>query len=102
MGDEDNGLAQTLRQFAELLLQRGARQGIERTERLIHQEKLRLGGERASHADALALAARQLSRITMRESVRIQPDQLQQFAHARPHAFPLPILKSRNERDIAL
>ena len=48
---------------AELVLQLAPRDRIERAERLVEEQQRRVGGERACHADALALAARELVRI---------------------------------------
>ena len=48
-----------------------ADQGIERTERLVHQHDVGVGGERAGDADALLLAARELMRIA-RDERRIE------------------------------
>ena len=52
---------------------------VERTERLVEQQHLRLDGERAGERHALALAARQLCRIAVRELVDL--DQPEQLAH---------------------
>ena len=45
------------RQPDELLLQRLARERVERAERLVEEENLRLGRKRARDGDALAHAA---------------------------------------------
>ena len=45
---------------AELAMQLGSRDRIERAERLVHQQHRRIGRERARQADALPLPARQL------------------------------------------
>ena len=50
-------------QRAELHLQLGAHDRVDRAEGLVHQQHRRLGGERAGHADALLLAAGQLAGI---------------------------------------
>ena len=59
--DDDDGLADLRLDAPELAVQLGARDGIERAERLVHQQDRRIGGERARDADALALAARELA-----------------------------------------
>ncbi len=65
--DENNGFLETLLQIGKFLLQLAARERVERAERLVHQENRRIGGECSRHAHALALAARKLVRISMRE-----------------------------------
>ena len=57
VGDEDDCLSQALLQGQEFALQFGAGDGIERAERLVHQEKRRIGGQSAGHADSLPLSA---------------------------------------------
>ena len=49
-------------------LQRVAGDRIERAERLVHQQQLGIGGQRAGDADTLLLAARQLVRDIARDS----------------------------------
>src|SRR5215207_11186468 len=51
--DEDDRLCQTLLERGELALERGARQGVERAEGLVHQEQRRVCRERTRDADAL-------------------------------------------------
>ena len=48
--------------------------GIEVRERLVHQERLRLAHDRATHRDALPLAARELHRLAVEHLG--QPEQL--------------------------
>ena len=47
-------------QPAELVLEPAANHGVDGAERLVHQQHRRVGGERAGHADALALPAGEL------------------------------------------
>ncbi len=47
----------------QVVLRLGADDRVERAERLVHQQHLRLGRERAGDADALLLAAGKLVRI---------------------------------------
>ena len=55
---------------------------VERAERLVEQQHLRLRGQRAGQRDALPLAAGELRRIARAEA--LEPDQLQQLvARAR-------------------
>ena len=67
-------------QAAEPLAQLLAHLGVERAERLVEQQHLRLGRERARERDALALAARELRRH--RVLVALELHQAQQL-HAR-------------------
>ena len=63
VGDEDYRFAQALLQGQKFALQFGASDGIERAERLVHQEECRIGGQGASHADSLPLSAGKFTRI---------------------------------------
>ena len=58
--DEDDRLAQLALDPQELVLEPGARDRVDRAERLVHQHDGRVRRERASETDALALAAREL------------------------------------------
>ena len=59
VGDEDEGRAEPHLQVLELGAQRLAQLGVERRQRLVHQEDLRLAHDGAADRDALHLAARQ-------------------------------------------
>ncbi len=59
---------------------------VERRDRLVANDEFRINGERACDADALALAAGKLVRITV-GVIRLQPDQTQQFLNAIVYAF---------------
>ena len=65
MGDEDDGLAQLALQAQNLGLQLVADHRVDRRERLIHEQDRRIGGQRASHPDALLLASGQLRRVAL-------------------------------------
>ena len=69
VGDEHDRLAQLALQPQELVLQPVADDRVDRAERLVHQQHRRVGGERAGHADPLALAAGELVRVAARRSV---------------------------------
>ena len=56
----------------EVLLQVGARQGVERAEGLVEKQDGRLGGERPRNRDALPHAARELTRTAVQGAA--QPD----------------------------
>ena len=62
VADEHDGLLQLRLELHELVLDDLAVDRVDGAERLVHQQHRRVGGERAHHADALLLAARQLLR----------------------------------------
>ena len=67
MRHEDRRDAELALQGADLFAQRDADLGVERGERLVEQQDLRLDGERAGEGDALLLAARELIGIAVGE-----------------------------------
>ena len=81
VGDDDEGEAELLLQVDQLELGLLAELLVERAERLVEQQHLRLLGERAGERDALALAAGELVRLALGE--RRQLDQLQHLLDAR-------------------
>ena len=70
MGDEHHGLGGARQDLGNLALELLARDGVERAERLVQQQDLRVERERAGDADALLHAARQLMRIVVRKAVQ--------------------------------
>src|SRR6266545_52622 len=74
VGHEDHGLRRALPDAEQLGLHEGAGLGIERAERLVHQQDFRVEGERAGKRGALAHAAGKLRRIAVLEAG--QPDQI--------------------------
>ena len=62
VGDEDDGLFIFFPDALELVLERRARERVERGERFIEQENLRVHRKRAGDGDALTLAARKFAR----------------------------------------
>ena len=93
--DEHDRLAHLLLEAQELVLQARAVDRVDRAERLVHQHQRRVGGERPGDADALALAAGELSRIALPDLVRVEPDQLEQLAHPRARSASLSQPSSR-------
>ena len=77
VGDEQDGHAGLLPDPAQLLVEAVARDLVERAERLVHQQDLRVADQRAGDRDALALAAGQLVRIGV--GAVLQAHQFQQF-----------------------
>ena len=66
VGDQNDALDRQLAvapQFEEIGAQSFRRQHVERRERLVHQQNVRMNDERAGEADALAHAAGQFARI---------------------------------------
>src|SRR6516225_9000830 len=70
MGDVDRGVAVLVVQAAHLEAHLLAQIGIEIRERLVEEERLGLDDEGARKRHALLLAARELARITIGESLR--------------------------------
>ena len=74
MRDVDRGRVDAVVQFAQLAAHQFAELGIERAQRLVHQERLRPPHHRAAQRHALAVAAGQIStscsssRCSMRSS----------------------------------
>ena len=77
-------------QAQELVLQALAVDRVDRAERLVHQHQRRVGGERAGHADALALAAGELRGVAVAPSRRVEADQLEQLVDAGADALARP------------
>jgi hypothetical protein len=67
MRDEDDSHLGTPPHRVQLLLHLLARQGIERAERLVHQQDLGVVDERANYGEALLHAARELIGVTVAE-----------------------------------
>ncbi len=70
-----------------------ARHRVERAEWLVEQQKLRIGRQRARHADALALAAGKLARIAIEKLRGFEAHLVEQLGHARGDALRRPALR---------
>ena len=79
MGDEDHRAAQLLPQRQQIVVELEAGDLVERGERLVHQQQLRLGHQRARDRGAHFHAAGQFAREALRKIG--QPDALQRLAH---------------------
>ena len=101
MGDHDRGQAELAVQLAKIVAQRIAGEGIERAERLVHQHDARLCGERARHADALALAAGEFMRQAVAVLRAVEPHQVEQFVHPRGNLGGRRAQQLRRDADIA-
>ena len=104
VGHEDHGLARLAPHGLELVVEAVARHGVERAERLVHQQHLGVLRERAGERDPLAHAARELVRsrlgevaevhhleqlsVRVRRSSRADPAQLQRELDVAPRRQP--------------
>ena len=89
MGDEHHGLAQLSPQRQEIAVEPEAGDLVERRERLVHQQHLRLGDQRARDRHPHLHAAGQFARIGLREIGE---------ADARSAASMRPALRPRRRR----
>ena len=71
VGDVDHGHAEPLVQPPDLELHLLAQLLVQRPERLVHQDQLRLEHQRAGHRDALLLAAGELRRPPLAEAAEL-------------------------------
>ena len=84
---------------AQPVAQLDAHLRVERAERLVEQQDLRLDGQRARERHPLALAARQLGRVALAEAVQLH--QRQQLVDlAAPLSFG-DLADAQAERDVA-
>ena len=100
VGDKHDGFAETAREGAEFALKLGAGNGIESAKGLVHQENGRVGGEGASDADPLTLAAGEFVRSAMAVLCRFKTDEREEFADTGGGAGGIPFFKRGDERDI--
>ena len=96
VGDQQAGLLQLMLDLQHLVAEQQPRLLVERAERLVHQQDLRLGGERARDRDALAHAAGQLGRIALLEAV--EADEIDEMARALDALRLRPCRRSRAGR----
>ena len=101
MGYEEHGLAQPRLPLHELALERAPRDGIERPERLVHQDERRIGGQRARHTDALLLSAGELPGAARGELPRRQSDHREELLGALAPAGLAPSQQRRHGLDVA-
>ena len=100
VGDKDDGFAEAAGQGAEFALKLGACDGVESAEGLVHQENRRVGGEGASDADALTLAAGELVRSAIAVFCRFETDQGKELIDASGGARGIPFFERRDERNV--
>ena len=80
MGDEQRAGARRAQDRGDLLAQRLAQAGVEGGERLVEQDHLGVGRQRAGERDPLALAAGELVRVGL--GAAAQPDEVERLADA--------------------
>ena len=100
VGDKDDGFAESAGKGPEFLLKFGAGDGIERTERFVHQQDRRIGGEGAGNADPLALASGELARATFGVFARIKTHQPEHFLDSGCRARRVPVFQTGYEGHI--
>ena len=98
--DEQHRLAHGGLEPQELVLEMLAYDRVDRAERLVHQQHGRVGGQRAGHADALALSAGELLRVAVAVDGRVEPDQVEEFGGALTALAALPAEKMRDGRGV--
>ena len=93
VGDQHDRLLARLPDARDLVLQHGARQRVQRRQRLVHQQHLGIDGQRARERHALAHAARQLGRALVARRRQVHQRQVllrvRALLVARPVAEPL-------------
>jgi hypothetical protein len=82
VGHDDHRLGQARLQVAELVLQAGADQRIERAEGFVHEQDRRIRGQGAGEADALPLAAAELRREPSGDLRGVEAEQGEQLVNA--------------------
>jgi hypothetical protein len=100
VGDEQHRLPGLVPDAQQLGLHQIAGLGVERGERLVHQQHLGIGRQRARQPDALFHAARQLMRIMPLET--LEPDHFDEFLAHRLALGGGDAAQLEPERDIVL
>jgi hypothetical protein len=100
VSDKDDGFAEAANEAAEFALKLGAGDGIKGTERLIHEQNGRIGGEGAGHADTLALAAGEFAGPAMGKFTWVEADEAEHLLDTGGGAGRVPLFQSRNESDV--
>ncbi len=91
--DEDDRLLQLLLQFEQLLLHLATDQRVERTECLVHQQDVAVGGERTGDPHALLHATGKLGRELLALALETHQDRISS-ALARRSTLPTPFSSS--------
>ena len=98
MRDENGRHVHLLVEPAQPVAQLRAHAGVERAERLVQEQHLGLHRERAGQRHPLALAARELRGVAVRE--RLQLDELEQLVDARSNLGLRPLAHGQPEADV--
>ena len=93
VGDQQDGQAELAVDAREQLEDRAGGLRVERRGRLVGEQHLRLGGQRAGDADALLLAAGELGRIAV--ALVGEADEIEQLVDPRPGSPPCRSPRSR-------
>ena len=96
--DEDRRDMHDVVELAEPFPELGTNTSVERTERLVEQEHLRLGRERAGEAHSLALTAGELRRIAVPEALELH--EVQELVDALGDLRLRPLAHLQPERDV--
>ena len=100
VGDADDGLAEFLLNAQQLVLQPLPGDRVDGAERLVHQDHRRVRRQPAGDADALLLAAGELSWVAVAVAGRIEADELEQLVHPGAGTSLVPLEQSRYEADV--
>ena len=100
VSDKDDGFAEATGEGAEFTLEFGAGDRIERAKRLVHEQDGRIGGEGASDADALTLAAGEFAGAATGELFWIESDKLEHFIDANGSAPAIPFFERWHKADV--
>ena len=93
-------LASSLLEAQELVLEALADDRVDGAEGLVHEHQRRVRGEGPRHADALALATRELAGIAVAVPGRIEADQGQQLVDAVTNSAAFPAQQARDDRHV--
>ena len=99
VGDEQDRLAEVGLQAQQLVLQLDAHHGVDRRERLVHEQHRRVTGQRAGHPDALLLAAGELRGPALRHR-RVEADALEHLGRPGPGLLAREALEHRHRRHV--
>ncbi len=100
VGDQHHRLSQALEDLRQLVLQLGAHQGIQRAQRFVEEQQLRIQHERPHERHPLPLAARELVREAQERAFG-KARQRRQLRHARGDARARPAQVTRHQRHVA-
>jgi hypothetical protein len=100
VGHHDHGLVKLGVKPQELLLETVALDGVDGSERFVHQQHWRISGERAGHPDALRLPARQLVRVAVCIRRGAQANELEHLVNAGAHAGTVPTEQVGDRRHV--